>query len=114
MLRIDPPPFAVILGANARTTDEVPKKWVSISSRMASRSPLSRFAPVDDPALLIRRVTSPAASAAAGTDVDGGAAGKEFGGEVAAEAAVCAGDQGGCCGEVHGESPGWVWHFRCV
>jgi len=55
-------------GANARTMRSVPQKCVSISRRSRSRSPLTSFAPVDTPALLISRVTSVATAAAASTE----------------------------------------------
>jgi hypothetical protein len=38
MLRIEPPPLAEIFGAKARMTERVPKKCVSISRRILSRS----------------------------------------------------------------------------
>ena len=63
-----PPPAAASWGANARVTASVPKKCVSSSSLMSSSEPSSRPAPVADPALLISRLTSPVASAAAATD----------------------------------------------
>ena len=46
----------------------MPKKWVSISSRMAAGSPVSSEDPVDEPALLTRIATPLAARAAAATE----------------------------------------------
>jgi hypothetical protein len=68
MFSMDPPPLAAIPGAKARTTESVPKKWVSISSRILPRSPTSRSEPVDEPALLISRVVPAATAAAAATE----------------------------------------------
>src|ERR1700722_18881357 len=52
MLRMEPPPCAEICGAKARTTDSVPRKWVSSSVRILSVSPESRIcAPVAEPAV---------------------------------------------------------------
>jgi hypothetical protein len=66
-LRMAPPPLDARTGANARTTDNAPQKFTSISARTASRSP-SRVDPRNSPALLTRRSTSAAASAAADTE----------------------------------------------
>src|SRR5437660_2974975 len=55
-------------GAKALVTASVPWKWVSISSRMSARSPVSSEAPVPEPALLMRIATSRVAAAAAATD----------------------------------------------
>ena len=61
-------PWAASCGAKARVTARVPKKWVSSSSRMAARSPVSSEDPVDEPALLTRIATPFAVCAAAATD----------------------------------------------
>jgi hypothetical protein len=48
----------------------VPKKWVSISSRMAARSPVSSHDPVDELALLTRIATPLADCATAATEAE--------------------------------------------
>src|SRR5207244_1825642 len=94
---------------------------------MSSRPLVSRSAPVAEPALLIRTVTSPVGlcggldgggvgdverdrlragevdlDGVAGAGVDGGAAAEQFGGECPAEPSVGSGDEDGACRDVHG------------
>ena len=68
MFSTAPLPWAASCGVKARVTARVPKKWVSISSRMAARSPVSSDDPVDEPALFTRIATPLAACAAAATE----------------------------------------------
>ena len=61
-------PWAASCGVKARVTARVPKKMVSISSRMAARSPVSSDDLVDEPALFTRIATPLADRAAAATE----------------------------------------------
>src|ERR1700694_5951358 len=63
-----PGALAIRCGANARVTDNVPKKWDSVGARTSSIDPPRSVAELAIPALLIGSVTSLAIAAAASTE----------------------------------------------